>query len=287
MGGPGRVHDLVGDGEANRAWDERRETRFSRRPNPEGGGIIGALMASESSWRRRLTKEFRGFVAVKDAQPAGAPRDDPRPDRAERGGKTPCSTADPLPRPTRGRITFKRAGHHGRRPATSRASGWCARSRSRGVPHLTVLENVRIALQRRRDARSTSGVREGPRGAGAARAELLEAVGSGLRGHHRGRAAVRDGSARSNRDHAGAGARDDVLDEPHRGHAHEDVDRISALIKQVARNRTVLLVEHNLGVWSTCPIRSPPLPRRGAREGTTPRCRADRSDPAYMGSGHA
>ena len=30
--------------------------------------------------------------------------------------------------------------------------------------------------------------------------------------------------------------------------AHEDVDRISALIKQVARNRTVLMVEHNLSV---------------------------------------
>jgi branched-chain amino acid transport system ATP-binding protein len=30
--------------------------------------------------------------------------------------------------------------------------------------------------------------------------------------------------------------------------AHEDVDRISALIKQVARDRTVLMVEHNLSV---------------------------------------
>jgi branched-chain amino acid transport system ATP-binding protein len=30
--------------------------------------------------------------------------------------------------------------------------------------------------------------------------------------------------------------------------AHEDVSRISALIKQVAVNRTVLMVEHNLSV---------------------------------------
>jgi branched-chain amino acid transport system ATP-binding protein len=30
--------------------------------------------------------------------------------------------------------------------------------------------------------------------------------------------------------------------------AHEDVGRISALIKQVAANRTVLMVEHNLSV---------------------------------------
>ena len=39
-----------------------------------------------------------------------------------------------------------------------------------------------------------------------------------------------------------------LLDEPTAGMAHEDVDRISALIKQVARNRTVLMVEHNLSV---------------------------------------
>jgi branched-chain amino acid transport system ATP-binding protein len=30
--------------------------------------------------------------------------------------------------------------------------------------------------------------------------------------------------------------------------AHEDVDRISALIKKVAAQRTVLMVEHNLSV---------------------------------------
>jgi branched-chain amino acid transport system ATP-binding protein len=30
--------------------------------------------------------------------------------------------------------------------------------------------------------------------------------------------------------------------------AHEDVDRIAALVKRVAANRTVLMVEHNLGV---------------------------------------
>jgi branched-chain amino acid transport system ATP-binding protein len=32
--------------------------------------------------------------------------------------------------------------------------------------------------------------------------------------------------------------------------AHEDVERISALIKQVAAKRTVLMVEHNLSVVS-------------------------------------
>src|SRR5207247_838532 len=39
-----------------------------------------------------------------------------------------------------------------------------------------------------------------------------------------------------------------LLDEPTAGMAHDDVDRISALIKRVAANRTVLMVEHNLRV---------------------------------------
>ena len=37
-----------------------------------------------------------------------------------------------------------------------------------------------------------------------------------------------------------------LLDEPTAGMAHEDVERITALIKRVAANRTVLMVEHNL-----------------------------------------
>ena len=39
-----------------------------------------------------------------------------------------------------------------------------------------------------------------------------------------------------------------LLDEPTAGMAHEDVERISALIKRAAQNRTVLMVEHNLSV---------------------------------------
>ena len=42
-----------------------------------------------------------------------------------------------------------------------------------------------------------------------------------------------------------------LLDEPTAGMAHEDVERITALIKRVAANRTVLMVEHNLSVVST------------------------------------
>jgi branched-chain amino acid transport system ATP-binding protein len=41
-----------------------------------------------------------------------------------------------------------------------------------------------------------------------------------------------------------------LLDEPTAGMAHEDVERISALVKRVALNKTVLMVEHNLSVVS-------------------------------------
>jgi branched-chain amino acid transport system ATP-binding protein len=39
-----------------------------------------------------------------------------------------------------------------------------------------------------------------------------------------------------------------LLDEPTQGMGHEDVDRIVELIKKVAKNRTILMVEHNLSV---------------------------------------
>ncbi len=39
-----------------------------------------------------------------------------------------------------------------------------------------------------------------------------------------------------------------LLDEPTQGMGHEDVGRVTELIKRVARDRTVLMVEHNLSV---------------------------------------
>jgi branched-chain amino acid transport system ATP-binding protein len=39
-----------------------------------------------------------------------------------------------------------------------------------------------------------------------------------------------------------------LLDEPTAGMGHEDIERIAALIKRVAADRTVLMVEHNLNV---------------------------------------
>ena len=39
-----------------------------------------------------------------------------------------------------------------------------------------------------------------------------------------------------------------LLDEPTAGMGHEDVDRVKELIRKVAANRTILMVEHNMSV---------------------------------------
>ena len=41
-----------------------------------------------------------------------------------------------------------------------------------------------------------------------------------------------------------------LLDEPTQGMGHEDVDKVTQLIKKVSANRTVLMVEHNMHVVS-------------------------------------
>jgi branched-chain amino acid transport system ATP-binding protein len=41
-----------------------------------------------------------------------------------------------------------------------------------------------------------------------------------------------------------------LLDEPTQGMGHEDVERVTDLIKRVAEGRTVLMVEHNMRVIS-------------------------------------
>ena len=55
-----------------------------------------------------------------------------------------------------------------------------------------------------------------------------------------------------------------LLDEPTAGMAHEDVERIAALIRTVAADRTVLMVEHNLSRGRR-PVG--PHHRAGARRG--------------------
>jgi branched-chain amino acid transport system ATP-binding protein len=80
-----------------------------------------------------------------------------------------------------------------------------------------------------------------------------------------------------------------LLDEPTAGMGHEDIERITALIKHVAADRTVLMVEHNLSVVENLCHRITVLTRgRVLAEGdyatvaNNPEVKE-----AYMGTGHA
>jgi branched-chain amino acid transport system ATP-binding protein len=120
-------------------------------------------------------------------------------------------------------------------------------------PHLTVLENVRIALQGKRSTsfdfwRSERGLHS----LDARARELLDAVG--LSSYADTEAVEMPYGRKRALEIATTLALDPemmLLDEPTAGMTHEDVERITALIKKVAANRTVLMVEHNLSVVST------------------------------------
>jgi len=80
-----------------------------------------------------------------------------------------------------------------------------------------------------------------------------------------------------------------LLDEPTAGMGHEDVDRIKNLIKEVAAGRTVLMVEHNMSVVSGICDRITVL-QRGAvlAEGPYAEVAANpQVMEAYMGTAHA
>ena len=201
---------------------------------------------------RGLTKEFRGFVAVKDVNlrvrrstihaligPNGA-------------GKTTCfNLLTHFLAPTAGRILFDGRDITGSHPADIARLGLVRSFQISAVfPHLSVLENVRLALQRRRGRSFDFWRSERALDAMNGRAgELIDAVG--LTGFARTPAVELAYGGKRALEIATTLALDPqmmLLDEPTAGMAHEDVGRISALIKQVARNRTVLMVEHNLGV---------------------------------------
>jgi branched-chain amino acid transport system ATP-binding protein len=201
---------------------------------------------------RNLCKEFRGFSALSGVDlkvrgggihaligPNGA-------------GKTTCfNLITKFLEPTKGKI-FYRGRDITRTAAAKIALMGMVRSFqiSAVFLNLTVMENILVALQRKlgvsfhfwRSDRLLQSLQ--PRAL-----ELLEAVG--LREY----AAVRTVELPYGRKRALEIATTLalepemlLLDEPMSGMAREDIGRISALIKQVAANRTVLMVEHNLTV---------------------------------------
>ncbi|MBB3230347.1 ABC transporter ATP-binding protein [Halomonas stenophila] len=203
---------------------------------------------------RGLTKEFRGFTAVDDVNlqvreghihaligPNGA------------GKTTVFNLLTKFLPPTRGEILYRG------RPITAMRANEIARlglvrsfQISAVFAHMTALENVRVALQRRlgtsfhfwKSERSLEPLDE--------RAlALLEEVG--LQDDADVLTVEMPYGRKRALEVATTLALEPtvmLLDEPTQGMGAEDVDRIVELIRRVSTGRTVLMVEHNLGVVS-------------------------------------
>jgi branched-chain amino acid transport system ATP-binding protein len=199
-----------------------------------------------------LTKEFKGFVAVKNVDlrvrrhtihaligPNGA-------------GKTTCfNLLTHFLTPTAGRIRFNGRDITGSSAAAIARMGMARSFQISAVfPHLSVRENVRVALQRKlgnsfyfwRTERVLS------RLDGRAM-ELVNAVG--LTPFAELPAVELPYGRKRALEIATTLALEPemmLLDEPMAGLAQEDIKRIAQLIRTVARDRTVLMVEHNMSV---------------------------------------
>jgi branched-chain amino acid transport system ATP-binding protein len=240
-----------------------------------------------------LTKEFRGFVAVKDVSlrvrqgtihaligPNGA-------------GKTTCfNLLTKFLAPTQGRITYRGQDITAARPADIARMGLVRSFQISAVfPHLSVLENVRVALQRERGGSFDFWRSERVLNRYDDRAhELLEAVGLAEFAAHTA-VELPYGRKRALEIATTLALEPELmlLDEPTAGMAHDDVGRIAQLIKRVAANRTVLMVEHNLSVVADLSDHITVLARG---EILTEGSYAEVSKnpqviEAYMGSGHA
>jgi len=203
---------------------------------------------------RGLTKEFKGFIAVKDVGlnirrgtihaligPNGA-------------GKTTCfNLLTKFLEPTSGSILYNGTDITRERPAgIARRRVIRSFQISAVFPHLTVLNNVRIALQRKLGNSFHFWKSETVLDELNARAlELLRAVD--LAGLADTQTVELPYGRKRALEIATTLAMDPelmLLDEPTAGMGHEDVDRVTQVIKDVAKGRTVLMVEHNMSVVS-------------------------------------
>ena len=238
-----------------------------------------------------LTKDFRGFVAVKGVSlsvrrgtihaligPNGA-------------GKTTCfNLLTKFLVPSGGTITYNGRDITRARPADIARLGMVRSFQISSVfPNLTALENVRVALQAKLHGRSFDFWRSGsvlerlhPKALellGKVGLESLAAVPAGELSYGRKRALEIATTLALEPELI-------LLDEPTAGMGHEDVERIAALIKTVAAGRTVLMVEHNLSIVSSLSDHITVLARGEIlAEGSYAKVSADpKVREAYMGS---
>jgi branched-chain amino acid transport system ATP-binding protein len=201
---------------------------------------------------RALTKEFKGFTAVNQVNlqvqrghihaligPNGA-------------GKTTCfNLLTKFLSPSAGRIVFNGSDITSLRPAQIARLGIIRSFQISAVfPHMTVLQNVRIGLQRALGTsyhfwRSERTLRQLDDRAMALLAEvdLAEFADSVTADLPYGRKRALEIATT-----LGMAPELMLLDEPTQGMGHEDVHRVTELIKKVSAGRTILMVEHNMNV---------------------------------------
>jgi len=203
---------------------------------------------------RQLTKAFKGFTAVNGVDL-----------KVERGhihaligpngaGKTTCfNLLTKFLTPTSGQILFNGRDITAEAPAQIARTGIIRSFQISAVfPHLTVLQNVRIGLQRRlgtsfhfwRSERSLDVLNERAM-------QLLDEVD--LAGFaDEVTASLPYGRKRALEIATTLAMEPELmlLDEPTQGMGHEDVHRVTALIDKVSAGRTILMVEHNMSVVS-------------------------------------
>jgi branched-chain amino acid transport system ATP-binding protein len=203
---------------------------------------------------RDLTKEFKGFTAVNQVNlqvqrghihaligPNGA-------------GKTTCfNLLTKFLAPSAGRILFNGTDITALKPAQIARMGIIRSFQISAVfPHLTVLENVRIGLQRTlgtsfhfwRSEKTLNQLNDRAM-------QLLDEVDLAPFADTV-TADLPYGRKRALEIATTLGMEPELmlLDEPTQGMGHEDVHRVTALIKKVSTGRTILMVEHNMGVVS-------------------------------------
>jgi branched-chain amino acid transport system ATP-binding protein len=201
---------------------------------------------------RNLTKEFKGFIAVDNVSlkvrrgsihaligPNGA-------------GKTTCfNLITKFLIPTSGSIHFNGIDITHEKPAQTARRGIIRSFQISAVfPHLTVLENVRVGLQRKLGTSFQFWRPETTLDQLNGRAmELLSAVD--LQDFASTVTVELPYGRKRALEIATTLALEPelmLLDEPTQGMGHEDVGRVTALIRKVSANRTILMVEHNMGV---------------------------------------
>lgn len=199
-----------------------------------------------------LTREFGGFVAVDDVSlqiRAGSIHALIGPNGA---GKTTCfNLLTAFLAPTSGRIRFKGRDITGMKPAMVARLGLVRSFQISAIfPHLTALENVRLALQRVRGASFDFWRSERALDVYNDRAhQLLFDVGlSGLADIVVAELPYGQKRALEIATTLALDPEMMLLDEPTAGMGHDDVDRIVELVRRVRQDRTILMVEHNLSV---------------------------------------